>query len=76
MRQDKASHPHVGLLVGLLALLGCATSSAVADEPAPLRYTTSWLGNSFGGGPDWVQDFAESLCVLPDGTCALVPRPD
>ncbi len=43
----------------------------MADEPAPLRYTTSWVGNSFGGGPDWVQNFAEGLCVLPDGTCVV-----
>ena len=71
MRQSKASHWPLCRLVGLLALLGCPTSSAVADEPAPLRYTTSWLGNSFGGGPDWVQNFAESLCVLPDGTCVV-----
>ncbi len=71
MRQSKASHGPLCRLVGLLALLGCPTSSAVADEPAPLRYTTSWLGNSFGGGPDWVQNFAESLCVLPDGTCVV-----
>ena len=47
------------------------TCSTAAEEPAPLRYTTSWLGNSFGGGPDWVQNFAESLCVLPDGTCVV-----
>jgi hypothetical protein len=43
----------------------------VANEPRPLRYTTSWIGNTFGGGPEWVQDFAESLCVLPDGTCIV-----
>jgi hypothetical protein len=42
-----------------------------ADEAAPLRYTTTWIGNSFGGGPNWVQNSAEELCVLPDGTCIV-----
>ena len=58
-------------MAGFVALLAGMCCSAAADEPAPLRYTTSWLGNSFGGGPDWVQNFAESLCVLPDGTCVV-----
>lgn len=42
------------------------------DAPSvPLpNYTTSWLGNSFGG-PTWVQRYADDLCVLPDGTCIL-----
>ena len=53
---------------GLVLVLGLGV---MADEPAPLRYTTSWVGNSFGGGPDWVQNFAEGLCVLPDGTCVV-----
>jgi SMP-30/Gluconolactonase/LRE-like region len=53
---------------GLVLALGLGV---MADEPAPLRYTTSWVGNSFGGGPEWVQNFAEGLCVLPDGTCVV-----
>ncbi len=54
-----------------LGLLLVVTTGAAADGPLPLRYSTTWLGNTFGGGPDWVQNFAESLCVLPDGTCVV-----
>ncbi len=42
-----------------------------SEIPAPLIYKTTWLGNSFGGGPKWVQNFAEDLSVLPDGTCVV-----
>lgn len=34
----------------------------------PLHYTTTWLGNSFGGGSKWVQDGIEGMFVAPDGT--------
>ncbi len=47
------------------ALAGNQTNSK------PLRYTTSWVGNTFGGGPRWVQNAAESMQVLPDGTLAV-----
>jgi len=33
-----------------------------------LRYRTAWIGNSFGGGPKWVQNFIEGLAVTADGT--------
>lgn len=33
-----------------------------------LLYNTRWLGNSFGGGPSWVQNFCEGMFVSPDGT--------
>jgi hypothetical protein len=63
-----------GLIRNLILL---AVSVVVAGEPAhagdppkvtPLRYTTSWVGNTFGGGPRWVQNAAESMQVLADGT--------
>jgi len=39
------------------------------DAPAQtLSYTTTWLGNTFGGGPKWVQNFIEGMYVAPDGT--------
>ena len=56
----------VTMLAGVIA-----GGSARADEPTPLRYTTSWVGNSFGGGPEWVQNAAESLQVLADGTLVV-----
>src|SRR5215469_12273820 len=57
----------------LLFLLAIMTVSEVCDAQAwsdvrPLNYRTSWVGNSFGGGPKWVQNGAESMQVLPDGT--------
>ena len=64
---DRIKHTWPTALILLLA----SSQTVVADEPAPLRYTTSWIGNSFGGGPEWVQNFAEDLCVLPDGTCVV-----
>jgi hypothetical protein len=41
------------------------------EEVQALKYKTTWLGNSFGGGPKWVQNFADDLCVLADGTCVV-----
>jgi hypothetical protein len=32
------------------------------------EYKITWLGNTFGGGEKWVQDFIESIFVTPDGT--------
>ena len=50
------------------ALASAIPTAAKADGPPPLSYSTAWVGNSFGGGPRWVQNGAESLCVTPDGT--------
>ncbi|MBC7326738.1 beta-propeller fold lactonase family protein [bacterium] len=33
-----------------------------------VSYKTTWIGNSFGGGEKWVQDFLEGMFVSPDGT--------
>jgi sugar lactone lactonase YvrE len=58
----------------LLALLVAIGSPAAIEEPPiarPLRYTTSWIGNTFGGGPKWVQNAAESMQVLPEGTVVV-----
>ncbi len=46
----------------------------LAETPGlrpPLQYTTTWVGNTFGGGSNWVQNAAEDLTVLPDGTCVV-----
>jgi len=40
--------------------------------PAPtgtITYTTTWLGNTFGGNPKWVQKDGHSLAVAADGRC-------
>jgi sugar lactone lactonase YvrE len=51
----------------LAALLGLAASASGQQAPAPLKYQTTWLGNSLGG-PTWVQNFVQGLYVAPDGT--------
>ncbi len=43
-------------------------ATSPASALAPLQYRTSWVGNSFGGGEKWVQNFTEALLVAPDGT--------
>ena len=35
---------------------------------ASSSYTTSWIGNSFGGGDKWVQIQISGMYVAPDGT--------
>ncbi|NLI01022.1 MAG: hypothetical protein GX446_16190 [Chthonomonadales bacterium] len=43
-------------------------AAAALGASAPLAYRTTWIGNSFGGGPRWVQNFIEGMAVAPDGT--------
>lgn len=56
-----------------LALAGAiAWSSFVLNPTAQgqgFDYTTSWVGNTFGGGKNWVQNYMLGLRVDPDGTC-------
>lgn len=56
------------LFVLLVLLLAVAPSGG---QQGALKYTTGWLGNSFGGGPKWVQNFNEQMVVMPDGTVYL-----
>ncbi len=63
---------HIVLIASLGALIppwGDARSRG--EDVGRLKYTTTWIGNTFGGGPSWVQNFAEDLSVLPDGTCVV-----
>jgi hypothetical protein len=57
-------------LVLLLTALAAGESPHAETQPKvkPLRFTTSWVGNTFGGGSKWVQNAAESMQVLLDGT--------
>ncbi len=58
----------------LSILLGSALPSAIALAEAPpftsprLPAVTSWIGNSYGGVPRWVQQDVSALTVTPDGT--------
>jgi sugar lactone lactonase YvrE len=60
----------IGTTLLLLPFLAAGAPDRVEARPhaRPLRYTTSWVGNTFGGGPRWVQNAAESMQVLPDGS--------
>lgn len=40
----------------------------VQTTEAGLKYTSTWFGSTWGGGPKWVQTFISYLAVLPDGT--------
>lgn len=64
----------ISLVLGAATIGLCASVvGAIAAESSPqnLDYRTTWLGNSFGGGPKWVQNFNEQMQVLPDGTVYL-----
>ena len=37
-------------------------------EPLTRSYRTSWIGNSGGANPDWVQNHIAALAVAPNGT--------
>jgi sugar lactone lactonase YvrE len=41
----------------------------VAPSISPaVSYKTSWIGNTFGGGSKWVQNFIDGMYVASDGT--------
>ncbi len=40
----------------------------ITPAASSTRYTTSWIGNSFGGGDKWVQIQISGMYVAPDGT--------
>jgi len=54
--------------LGLVSWLVLGASSAVCASTPQLAYTTSWIGNSFGGGDKWVQQDIKGMIVTPDGT--------
>ena len=54
----------LSLAVGLSLGFGWTTPSLAAD----LRYSVSWIGNSFSGKTAWVQQDVEGLWVDADGT--------
>lgn len=49
----------------ILTVLSLSVQPAFSQK---LSYTTTWIGNSFGGGRKWVQNFVEDLHVEPNGT--------
>jgi sugar lactone lactonase YvrE len=41
-----------------------------------LKHSTTWFGNTFGGGPNWVQNFAQGMSVDPDGNVYVASKWD
>ncbi|MCL2351611.1 MAG: hypothetical protein FWC55_03655, partial [Firmicutes bacterium] len=55
-----------------IALPVSAFSGVTANAALPVGYSTSWIGNTFGGVDNkWVQNLAYCMYVSPDGTCYL-----
>jgi len=55
--------------VGLMAAIAIRLMSASPIGAEELRYSVSWLGNTFSGANDkWVQNFFIHTKVQPDGT--------
>lgn len=47
--------------------MGIATYFS-ASQATAITYKTSWIGNTFGGGNKWVQNYIEAMYVAPNGT--------
>jgi hypothetical protein len=61
------------ILLFLLLTLVLGSGLEARDEPPLLNYTTSWIGNSFGGADDkWVQNDIQDIWVADDGTVYAV----
>ncbi|MBR8838138.1 MAG: hypothetical protein DSM106950_30090 [Stigonema ocellatum SAG 48.90 = DSM 106950] len=58
----------LSVLTGAIASVVIAMYLSVRVVPATNTHTTSWIGNTFGGGSKWVQIQVSSMYVTPDGT--------
>jgi hypothetical protein len=66
---SKYGRSYLILAVGLVSLTVLSIIPKLATSaPAATSYTTSWLGNTFGGGSQWVQNNVYGMHVAPDGT--------
>jgi len=55
---------------GVLAAALAGLAAPAVMGAAELKYSVSWLGNSFSGANEkWVQNFFIHMNVQPDGTC-------
>ena len=57
----------VNVIVGMSATALISLHMAPSVLPA-ISYRTSWIGNTFGGGSKWVQNFIDGMYVASDGT--------
>lgn len=59
----------IPLTLGLIVCILVALRLDIIPGRAPIKpYRTSWIGNTFGGGSEWVQNFIEGMYVATDGT--------
>jgi hypothetical protein len=57
------------LLLSSTALASLALGAPAQDFTSPrLEAVTSWIGNSYGGAQQWVQQDIRAMAVMPDGT--------
>lgn len=65
----KLDHFFLALTVAIIVTcFGMATDWATSETPtATTKYKTSWIGNTFGGGKKWVQNYVEAMYVAPNG---------
>ncbi len=61
-------HHRLGPSLRATLIVLCLFVPCQHSKAQELKFTTTWIGNSFGGGPKWVQNFVEGMKVLPDGT--------
>ncbi|MBH8565010.1 hypothetical protein I8748_22970 [Nostoc sp. CENA67] len=58
----------LSLAIGIIVTsIEITTDWTVSGVPTT-TYKTSWIGNSFGGGNKWVQNYIEAMYVAPNGT--------
>ncbi|QOV22142.1 NHL repeat-containing protein [Anabaenopsis elenkinii] len=59
----------VSIIAGVIIFtsLGFSNHEVNSRTPQP-TYQTSWIGNTFGGGEKWVQNYIQSMYVAPNGT--------
>jgi hypothetical protein len=57
----------LSLIAGIIISIVIATYLA-ANGASATTYKTSWIGNTFGGGDKWVQNYIEAMYVAPNGT--------
>ncbi|MBW4645965.1 MAG: hypothetical protein KME23_23740 [Goleter apudmare HA4340-LM2] len=67
-QQRKISTFLLCLTVGLIITSISTTTLWTVNGSPTKSYTTSWIGNTFGGGKKWVQNHVEAMYVAADGT--------
>ena len=68
---ERTAHGERRLVILAILAAGDPVRVPNSQDAKPLRYTTAWVGNTFGGGPKWVQNAAESMQVMADGTLVV-----